>query len=252
MKRSVKKSAENAAFKFVKKTFSKAPFMSVIVAAGGTSSRMGGINKLFAEISGVPVLAITLSVLNSSKYVSEIILVANESDMLKAAELCERYSFSKVKKIIKGGTSRAESVWAGMNEVSDSAELIAIHDGARPFVTEEVIKKAVEGAIKYGAAASAVPVKDTIKKAANSFVSSTPDRSELFAVQTPQVFDAGLIKAALYKAITEKASITDDCSAVENIGGTVKLTEGDYDNIKITTVGDLAVAEAIFNSEERK
>lgn len=250
MKKNTKIKAEKIAFNFIKKAV-RNPFVSVIIAAGGNSTRMGDINKLFAEISGVPVLAITISAFNSSKYIDEIIVVANENDIVAAARLCETYSFTKVKKIIKGGDTRLLSVYNGVSEVSDNAEIVAIHDGARPFIADGIIKAAVDAAGQYGAAAPAVPVKDTIKKAADGFVSETPDRSRLFAIQTPQVFDAGLIKAALYNAVEKKLEVTDDCSAVEAIGGKVKLVEGSNDNIKITTPEDLVIGEAIFNMEDK-
>ena len=252
MKRRSREKVADAVYKFVKKRFEKDPSVSVVVAAGGSSSRMGGINKLFAELSGVPVLAITLSALNSSKYVNEIILVSSEKDMSEAQELCRRYAFSKVSKVVKGGSSRLLSVYNGVREVSDKAEIIAIHDGARPFVTEKIIKDTVKAAAEYGAAAPFVPVKDTVKTGRSGFVSSTLKRDELYSVQTPQAFDAGLFKAALYNAVEKGLSITDDCSAVEAIGGTVRLVEGSYDNIKITTPEDLIIGDAIFNAEVNK
>lgn len=128
----------------------------------------------------------------------------------------------------------------------DSAQLIAIHDAARPLVTEEVVAETVEAAARSGAAAPAVPVKDTIKRVVDGVVESTPDRSQLFAVQTPQVFEHGLILGALEKAAADGAELTDDCSAVERLGVPVRLTVGSYDNIKLTTLEDLAVAEAIL------
>ena len=251
MKRRSREKVADAAYKFVKKKTAKDPYVSVVVAAGGSSTRMCGVDKLFAEISGIPVLAITLSALNSCRYVNEIILVTSEENIIAASELCRRYAFTKVTKIIKGGETRVQSVYNGVQEASREAEIIAVHDGARPFVTEKIIAGTVKAAAEYGAAAPFVPVKDTVKVGKGGFVSSTPDRSELFVIQTPQVFDSGLIKAALYNAIEKKLNITDDCSAVEAIGGTVKLVEGSYDNIKITTPEDLRIAEAIFNSEER-
>ncbi len=249
MKRRNREKVADAIYKFVKKRFEKDPYVSVVVAAGGSSSRMGGINKLFAELSGIPVLAITLSALNSSKYVNEIILVSSENDFIQASELCKRYAFSKVSKVIKGGATRLLSVYNGVREVSDKAEIIAIHDGARPFVTEKIIKDTVKAAAEYGAAAPFVPVKDTVKTGNSGFVSSTLKRDELYAVQTPQAFDAGLIKAALYNAVKKDLPITDDCSSVEAIGGAVRLVEGSYDNIKITTPEDLIIGDAIFNAE---
>ena len=133
---------------------------------------------------------------------------------------------------------------------SDQAELIAIHDGARPLVSQEVLERAIVRAAQCGAAAPAVPVKDTIKRARDGMVEATLNRSELFAIQTPQVFQGDLIRTALIKALEEGAELTDDCSAVERLGIGVALTQGDYRNLKITTPEDLAVAEALLEWED--
>lgn len=250
MKKNIKFKVSDAVLKFVKKSGAGKTYVAAVVAAAGSSARMGNINKLFAEISGIPVLAITLSALNSSKYIDEIVLVSSENSMVEISKMCQQYGFGKVKTIVKGGSTRLESVYNGVQEVSSNAEVIAIHDGARPFVSDDVIKNAIDAACEYGAAAPAVPVKDTIKVVHDGVAVETPDRSKLYAVQTPQCFDAGLIKSALYNAISKKIDITDDCSAVEAIGGKIKLVDGAYDNIKITTPEDLALGEAIFNMEK--
>ena len=135
---------------------------------------------------------------------------------------------------------------AGVREADPAAELIAVHDAARPLITRDLLEKVLKTAEQYGAAAPAVPVKDTIKRAVNGVVESTPDRSELYAVQTPQVFEHGLLLGALEKALAEGAELTDDCSAVERLGMSVRLTAGSYENIKLTTPEDLAVAESIL------
>ena len=159
---------------------------------------------------------------------------------------CKEAALTKVRKIVVGGESRSASVLAGIREADPASELIAVHDGDRPLVTEEIINAAIEKAAERGAAAPAVPVKDTIKRAVGGIVTGALDRSELYAVQTPQVFEHGLILGALEKALTDGIELTDDCSAVERIGMPVCLTEGSYDNIKLTTPEDLAVAEAIL------
>ena len=148
------------------------------------------------------------------------------------------------------GDTRTASVLAGAREVSGEAELIAIHDGARPLVPPEVVDAAILRAAECGAAAPAVPVKDTVKRASGALVEATLDRDSLFAVQTPQVFQADLIRGALQKALDDGAAVTDDCAAVERIGMTVALTEGSYENIKITTPTDLLIAEAILSGRE--
>ena len=155
-------------------------------------------------------------------------------------------TYNKVTKILQGGKERVESSAAGVFEADRHSGYIAISDGARPFVTPEIISATVEAARKYGAATPAVPVKDTIKSAENGVVTGTPDRSKLFAVQTPQVFEADLIKGALTKAIRDNIPVTDDCSAVERLGMSVKIVEGDERNLKVTTPMDLKVAQMLL------
>ena len=177
-------------------------------------------------------------------------MVTREDLIVPVGQLCRDCALDKVTKVLIGGATRADSVLAGVEEVSDRAELIAVHDGARPLVTVEVIDEAIRKAAECGAAAPAVPVKDTIKRAVDGVVAETPDRAQLFAIQTPQVFDGDLLLGALRKAVEDGAAITDDCSAVERIGMKVCLTEGSYENIKITTPADMLVAEAILHSRD--
>ncbi len=188
----------------------------------------------------------TLRALEGCPYITEIIVVTREDLIVPVGQLCKDAALSKVRKVVLGGETRTASVLAGIREADPAAELIAIHDAARPLVTQGVINAAVEKAAVLGAAAPAVPVKDTIKRASDGVVESTPDRESLFAVQTPQVFEHGLILGALEKAIADGAQITDDCSAVERLGVPVHLTAGSYENIKLTTPEDVTVAEAIL------
>ena len=146
-----------------------------------------------------------------------------------------------------GGATRTQSVLAGVRETDPAADVIGVHDGARPFVTPEVLEQVILRAAECGAAAPAVPVHDTIKRAAGGLVEETLNREELFAVQTPQVFEPSLIKAALQKAAEEGATLTDDCAAVERLGMTVCLTRGSDENIKITTPADLNLGLGILN-----
>ena len=159
-------------------------------------------------------------------------------------DLCHK--FDKVQAVIVGGASRQESVERGLDMMSVGTKLVAVQDGARPLITWQVIDRTVRAANSYGAAAPAVPVKDTIKVVAGGIVKETPDRSALQAVQTPQVFDLDLLKGALAKARMEDAAITDDCSAVELLGMSVKIVEGDERNIKVTTPMDLKIAELLL------
>lgn len=218
---------------------------TAVVPAAGQSLRMGE-DKLFLPLGETPVILRTLRTLESSAYITEIVIAAREEVIVPLSQLCRNAALTKVTKIVVGGETRAASVLAGLREADPASELIAIHDGDRPLVTVEMIDATIRKAAERGAAAPAVPVKDTVKRAPGGVVEATLDRSELFAVQTPQVFEHGLILGALEKAIADGADITDDCSAVERIGMPVCLTEGSYDNIKITTPEDLAVAEAIL------
>lgn len=218
---------------------------TAIVPAAGRSVRMGE-DKLLLSLGEVPVILRTLRTLESSRYITEIIVAVREEQIVPLGQLCKDAALTKVRKIVIGGETRSASVLAGLREADPASELIAVHDGDRPLVTVEIINAAIEKAAERGAAAPAVPVKDTIKRVSDGKVTETLDRSTLYAVQTPQVFEHGLILGALEKALTEEADITDDCSAVERIGMPVCLTEGSYDNIKLTTPEDLAVAEAIL------
>lgn len=222
---------------------------TAVVPAAGRSVRMGQ-DKLFLPVGEVPVILRTLRALESSPYITEIIVSAQEEQIVPLGQLCKDAALEKVRKIVVGGATRSASVLAGIREADPASELIAIHDGDRPLVTLEVINAAIEKAAQRGAAAPAVPVKDTIKRGVDGMVTGTLERSELYAVQTPQVFEHGLILGALEKALADGTQLTDDCSAVERIGMPVCLTEGSYDNIKLTTPEDLAVAEAILERWE--
>lgn len=213
---------------------------------------MEGIDKILEPLGELPVLVRTLQVFQSCDLVHEVIVVTREDLIVPIGQLCRDAGLSKVRKVIVGGATRTHSVLAGLGELPSGAELVAIHDGARPLVSQEVLETVILRAAECGAAAPAVPVKDTIKRARDSLVEATLERSELFAVQTPQVFQVDLIKAALVKALEDGAALTDDCGAVERLGIGVSLTQGDYCNLKITTPEDLAVAEALFAWREQQ
>lgn len=223
---------------------------AAVVVAAGSSTRMEGQDKIMLLLREEPVIVHTLRVLEYSPYIQEIVIVTREDLIVPISKLCTDNFLTKVTKVVIGGETRAHSVQKGIAEVSTKAELIAIQDGARPLLTTEVLEEVVLTAAKCGAAAPAIPVKDTIKRAANGIVEGTPDRSQLFAVQTPQVFEADLIRAALYQVVEERLPVTDDCSAVERLGMKVTLTKGSEENIKITTPSDLFVAEAMLQWRE--
>lgn len=215
---------------------------TAVIVAAGTASRMQGIDKMLAPLCGVPVLLRTVRALASSGRIDAIVLVTRPDLLERVQALCG--GEEKVCAVVPGGATRAESVLNGLRRVK--TPLAAIHDGARPLVTEAVIDAAIDAAEKCGAAAPAIPVHDTIKIADGGLVRATPDRATLFAVQTPQVFAAGAIVAALTDALARHLALTDDCSAAEAAGLPVTLTAGSEENIKITTPIDLAVAEAII------
>ena len=226
------------------------PYCSIIVAAAGSSSRMGGENKLMAPIDGVPVLARTLQAINEAELVDEIVIAAREEDLIAIGDLCKIYGVTKPAKIVRGGESRLESVYLASLECRREAAFLAVHDGARPMVTPELIDRTIALAHRTNAAAPAVPVKDTIKIVQDGRVTGTPDRDSLRAIQTPQVFDAALLRAALESARTTGEVLTDDCSAVERLGKEIYLTDGSYENIKITTPEDLALAAELLHQRE--
>ena len=215
-----------------------------VIVAAGSASRMGGIDKVMAPLKGEPMICRTVRTFQECDAVAEIVVVTREDLIGPITELCAGYD--KVTVVVRGGSSRQESVELGLNALSKRCRLAAIHDGARPLATYELIDRAIRAANTYGAAAPAVPVKDTIKTVEGGLVANTPDRSRLRAVQTPQVFDLDLVKGALVKAARDKAEVTDDCSAVERMGMKVKIVEGDERNIKVTTPMDLKIAEMLL------
>ncbi len=218
---------------------------AAVLVAAGSATRMQGTDKIFAPVGGEPLIAHTIRVFEESPSIREIVVVTRQDLVAPMDELCNKIEARKVTAVVPGGASRPESVQQGLNAVEPNTPLVAIHDGARPFVTAEIIEQTIAKAQQYHAAAPAVPVKDTIKIAKNHIVTKTPDRAELFAVQTPQIFDFDLLRGALQQALTKQLPITDDCSAVEALGMSVYLTAGSDENIKITTPTDLFLAEAI-------
>ncbi len=231
---------------FKKAREARRPRCAALVAAAGSSTRMGGVNKLLQPLEGVPVLVRTLAALQVSGSVDEIIVAAREEDILEISQLCRTYGLTKCKKVVRGGENRVHSVLLAALEASPEMELLAVQDGARPLVTPELVDRVVSAAARCSAAAPAVALKDTIKAVReDGGVEETLDRERFRAVQTPQVFEASLLKAALQSALEQEAPVTDDASAVERLGMKVTLTPGDPCNRKITTPLDLVLGEAI-------
>ena len=219
----------------------KLRYCGAVIVAAGSASRMGGIDKVMAPIGGEPMIVRTIRAFQQCDAIREIVIVTRQDLIVPIMDLC--HEFDKVQMVIVGGASRPESVAAGLSALSDKVKLVAVQDGARPLVSWQVIDRTVRAANSYNAAAPAIPVKDTIKVVSGGIVKETPNRSALQAVQTPQVFDIDLLRGALQQAADDGAQITDDCSAVERLGMSVKIVEGDERNIKVTTPLDLKIAE---------
>lgn len=223
-------------------------YCGAVIVAAGSASRMGGIDKVMAPLGGEPMILRTVRAFEDCEAVKEIVIVTRQDLIGPIAELCS--GFTKIRSVVQGGSSRQESVKLGLLAFSEEVRLAAVHDGARPLVSGELIDKVIRAAHSYGAAAPAIPVKDTIKVFEGGFIAATPDRSTLRAVQTPQVMDRDLLLGALEKAEQEGTALTDDCSAVEHIGMRVRLVEGEERNLKVTTPLDLKIAELLL--EEKK
>lgn len=221
---------------------------SAVIVAAGSARRMEGIDKILAPLGELPVLVHTLYAFQDCERFDEIIIVTREDLLVEISRLCKDFRFDKVRKVVVGGKERIDSVQAGIREVRPDAQLIAIHDGARPLVTQKILNETVSAAEKTGAAAPAIPVTDTIKMAERGLTQETVDRSKLFAIQTPQIFDSALIKAALENAIQDGENLTDDCAAVERLGMRVSLTKGSRENIKLTTPFDLMLGSVILEA----
>lgn len=227
----------------------KKPFRTAVIVAAGSSTRLGQ-DKLLLQLGGVPVLARTLQAFEACAMVDEIIIVTREDRLMEFAALRDAYGITKLTQVVIGGATRAGSSLAGVMAASKKATLIAIHDGARPLVTPELIEAVFRKAEQRQAAAPVLPLKDTVKERSGDMLVKTPPRETLAAVQTPQAFRAELIRAALTEAMEKKLAITDDCSAVEAIGLPVAAVDGDEENIKITTAIDVVIAEEIIRRRE--
>ena len=225
-------------------------FVSAIIVAAGGSTRMGTAgSKQFIPLLERPVIEYTLSAFQNCETISEIVVVSREQDAQQIKEIADNNGFSKVKAVVNGGDSRAHSVKNGIAAASSGAEYYAIHDGARPLITVEEIERVCEAAFETGAATLGTPVTDTIKIVDGSdMIESTPLRSQLRAVQTPQVFESELYSFALDNAEDDLEGFTDDCSLIEKMGGEVMVVEGNKENIKLTTPIDIIIAESILKS----
>lgn len=217
--------------------------VGAVIAAAGSSSRMGGRDKLAEPLDGIPVILRTLAAVEAVPEIREIVVVTREDRVEEYRRLLGQCS--RLRAVVPGGSTRQESVRNGVRELSPDCTLAAIHDGARPLVTPEVFARCIEAARSCGAATAAVPVKDTIKLADEAGrVLDTPDRSRLWAVQTPQIFDRERYLRAAEEAERRGLSCTDDCQLFEAMGWEVQLVMGDYRNLKLTTPEDFLAAGA--------
>ncbi|SDL27102.1 2-C-methyl-D-erythritol 4-phosphate cytidylyltransferase [Natronincola ferrireducens] len=224
-----------------------------IVVAAGKGKRMGNdFNKQYILLKNKPIIAHTLEVFEKSNVIDEVILVVGKEEIdFNQEKIIKRYGFQKISKVIAGGRERQDSVYQGLVEVPKDCDIVVIHDGARPFVKEAMLINSIKTAEVKGAAVIGVPVKDTIKKVKDTLeVMETPERKYLWSIQTPQVFRYELIRKAYEAVIGGDILVTDDAMAVEMLGHPVKIVEGSYENIKITTPEDLIMGERILQKEE--
>ena len=222
-------------------------YCSAIILGAGQGTRMNSnIRKQFIEVLGKPVIAYALEAFQQCDYVDEIILVVSKEDIVYANDIVKAFELDKVKKIVSGGKRRQDSVLCGLKEVAQQADIIAVHDGARPLIRVSDIKNVIDDALVFDAATLGVKAKDTMKMVdENDTVLSTLNREFLYSIQTPQVFRKEVLLQGYENAMENELEFTDDSSLVEATGVSVKVTEGSYDNIKITTPEDLIYMEAM-------
>ena len=218
--------------------------VSALIVAGGVGSRMGAdIPKQFLKLFGKPVIAHTIEAFEKNDCIDEIVIVTLEDYIVFCKDIVDSFGFSKVKKIVSGGSTRQESVYKGLMEIT--GEYVLIHDGARPIVSQKVIENCVGTVTTSSACAVGVKVNDTLKIADdNKIITSTPDREHMYSIQTPQAFSTSEITEAHKFAVESGFVGTDDAVLYERLGKNVKIVEGDYSNIKITSPIDISIAEA--------
>lgn len=225
---------------------------SVIIAASGTGKRMkSAVAKQYMELKGRTVLSYTIEAFNSSEYIDEIIIVCGSDDIAYVfEEIVMKNGYDKVISVTAGGRERQDSIYNGLKEVSPDCDVVLIHDGVRPFIENKYIKELTEAAMEYGGCVMGVRVKDTIKVCNNdNYITSTPERATLWAAQTPQCFKYEIIMKAYEKAYDEGFYGTDDSMLAERTGVKIKMIEGSYNNIKLTTPEDIYMGEIILEKK---
>jgi len=220
-----------------------------IIAAGGSSSRMG-FDKLMTELDGQKVIVRSVMAFEQNELIDEIVVVTRREILNSLEIMLKKAEFTKLRSIVAGGDSRQRSVFNGVTASSDNIDIVCIHDGARPLVDDKVIVDSIIACARYGAATAAVKVKDTIKKGENGLITETVDRETLYRIQTPQTFSKKLYLKAYSEADKQ---YSDDCQLIEAVGSKVALSQGSYSNIKLTTEEDFAIAEVLLKRmEDRK
>lgn len=227
--------------------------VSVIFPAAGQGKRMqAGLNKVFLEIAGKPILVHTLLKFSKVPEIGELIVVVGSDEVAVIEQMLKDVAGLKPYKVVAGGSERQYSVWNGLQCASKAADVVLVHDAARPLVSINTIENVITAARRYGGAIAAVPEKNTIKEVVDGIVASTPDRSSLWAVQTPQGFWRNILFEANEKAMQDNFLGTDDASLVERLGKKVHIVMSDYRNIKLTTPEDLIMAEAFIKENMEK
>ena len=227
---------------------------AVVIVAAGSSRRMQGKDKLWLPLAGRVTIAHTLDVFQHSPIIDAIVLVTNPERLDDATTLCTQEDYAKVVAIIAGGTRRQDSVRIGLDALAlhdPSCSWVMIHDGARPFITEELLETGLQAVLEHQAVVAAVPVKDTIKQVQNGRICATLDRSQLWMIQTPQIFSFPLIQQAHANPLAQE-DVTDDATLLERMGHHVAVFPGSYTNIKITTQEDLLFAAALLQGHLEK
>lgn len=220
--------------------------VSAIIVCAGNSTRMGGVNKILMPLGERLVIGVTMLAFEQVEEVSEIVIVAREADIPAIQAEAQAAGITKLSACTTGGATRQESVINGIRQIGKLSNLVAIHDGARPLVKPEHIRRVIKDAAVFGGATLGVPVKDTIKTVDGGLIIDTPPRKSLYITQTPQIFKRDLYFEGIDFALEHGLDFTDDCQLVEAIGGKVYMTTGDYTNIKITTPEDIRLAETLL------
>ncbi len=225
--------------------------VAVLIPAAGMGKRMAkDRQKQFLMFGDMPVLAHTLKVFEGVDEVTEIIVIAPKGEEgFCLDKIVEKYRIHKVTKVIAGGKERQDSVYNGLKLISDDTDFVIVHDGVRPFVTKDIIKRSIELVREFDGVVAGIPAKDTIKRVSDDmFVEATMNRAHLWLIQTPQTFKYKIINEAYNKAYINDYYGTDDASLVERLGYKIKVIMDNYENIKITTAEDMLFAEMIYKN----